>query len=778
MPSQTVQRARRAPLTGPAPVKGPWWVTAARSAAATVRELRGRTPAEPGLRVVTGPDGTPVLVPAPATPPRTRVTVTAAATRRAWRHRRTLAPIPVVAAYMALNAAGITGARELTAAALAAPLLAAALWVSILGGSDRTRATLTILAATIGALELWWLLPDSVVPPGAALAIAAVAAGASSYRFRKLEHAPTRPARDVPWQVTRWGDLVGAYAAPATALTPARTAGLLPGSVAYFAGDIYPPADEDDDVEPDGEIVDEHDEIPPERVEPQPIGFRLAVELVVGRQEIANVRSKLGLIAGIYGVDKAGMVIDEVGDETKLKLTVTRRKFLEEVKTYRRPTLDTALGRFTMQTLADGSPGYWQLWMPRQGVRHGWIIGATNGGKSGAVDCLLANAMSAGLTILDLVDLKGGASIPHWRHRAYRYGTTPEQGIAALRRGVMMCDYRNDLMTKMPAVDPDTGELLEIDGVPALGRTWVDPSPEWPIYLVLIEEWSQLAKDPKLGPLALALAARIAALGRQAGVMLVVTSQGANLDEAFGGVRVLRTNIQAGNVLVLWTDQGSGNLATATRTIDCSKIPAGQPGISFLVGPGQLRDLQGRVPHVRRQWDAVQAAVPGTLDPLSTIIIDAADAFSDGMSAADAAKYALARHADPEWAAVVDKLFGEGGDVEQTASPSAAMSASGEVQWSGSLELGDAQLGALTTTGPAGPDDGRPDGQRVILRELEHGDRSAAQLRAALGDVSDQGMRPHLNPLLAAELVERTGRGVYRLAGRGDSETTDPKEQS
>jgi hypothetical protein len=761
-PSQTVERRRYADGGfAPAP-RGPWWVELTRSATATVRELRGNEQQQPG-RWGIGPDGAPVFVPAP-----TRKRKTARLAGFAWRNRRTLAPIPVAFAYMILNSVDVGAGRPLVAAALAAPAFAAALWLTILGGADRTRATLTILAVTVCALEAWWLTPDGVAPPGAALAIGAAAAGASSYRFR-IREAPMPTARSgVPVEVARWDELVAAYAVP----TPdGRTrAGLLPGSRAYYLRTIFPPVDDDEILE--GEIIDESDEIVIEQPAPKPIGFQLAIELVPGVQEVATLRGKLGLIAGIYGADRQSMVVDEVGDETKLKLTITHRKFLNEVKIYKRPTLDTAFGRFVMQTLGDGSPGYWQLWMPHQGVRHGWIIGATNGGKSGAVDLLLANAMSCGVTVLDLVDLKGGASIPHWEHRAFRYGTTFEAGVAALRRGVMMCDYRNDLMRKMPAVDPDTGEPVMIDGERAYGRTWVDPSPEWPIYLVLIEEWPQLVKDPKLGPLALALAARIASLGRQASVMLVVTSQGANLDEAFGGIRVLRTNIQAGNVLVLWTDQGSGNLATATRTIDLSKIPAGQPGVSFLVGPGQLRDLQGRVAHVRRPFDAVQAAVRGELDEWSTVIVDAADAFSETGDAKLAAQLALARFTDPEWAAVVDKMFGATGDVQQTASASAALSATGEVAWSGDLELGDGQLGPRTATGPADPHGDRPEGQRVILRELAAGERTAAQLRSALGDVTDQGMRAHLNPLLDGKLVERTGRGVYRLAG---TETTDQK---
>src|SRR4051812_22765464 len=659
------------------------------------------------MRLVAGPDG-PVYVPTPPRRPAGSVVG-----RWVWRHRRKLAPIPVAAGYAALNAAQLGNPRVLVVAALAAPCLAWWVWMAVLGRDTkaRTPATVLLAAVTIAVLQVWWLLPDAWLPPGLLLALTAASVAASAWRFRIRPHPePETPVDpNVPWEVARWDAMVGC------------AGGVLPGSVAHYVKTMHAP---DTD---------------------KPVGFRLAVQLVEGKQEVSHLRGRLGVIAGVYGAAKAGTVIDEVDNETRALLTITTRTFLAEVKTAKGPTLDPSTGRFILQTLGDGSPGYWQWWAPRQGVRHGWLVGATGGGKTGALDCLLMNLLVDGLAVADVTDLKGGASIPHWAYRSFRYGTTIPAGIAALRRGVAVCDYRNDLMARMPAVDPDTGEPVLIDGKPARGRTWIDPSPQWPIYAVVIEEEPQLVKDKTWGPVALVLMARIAALGRQCLVTILVTSQGANLDEAFGGERVIRTNIQARNICVLWTDQGSGNLATATRTVDLSRIPAGQPGVGFLVGPGQPRDLQGRVRYVDRPWDAVQAAQPGTLGPDVLAFIAAADVLSEGGTLTDAIGAALAPFPDdPEWADVVTRVLGPApasSDTPDADVPPAALTAAPE---------------------PAEP--GRPAGQAAILTHLEQTKGStAAELRAFLGSITDQALRRHLDPLLEEGKVERVGHGRYAL---------------
>jgi hypothetical protein len=699
----------------------PWWQRATSGAARTWRALTGRGDDNPtAMQLVLTRDGQAVYVPVREPAPRA-----ARAARAWWRRRRTLAPLAVAPLYGALALAGMDW-RMTALAAVAAPLVAAGTWVAILGGPDGKARTAVLVAGGILAFEAWWLLH---LPPAGLAVFTAAACVASSWRYR-IREKPPEPAHvddDRPWQIARWESEV--------ATAPPGEQPILPGAIMVGAEDIYAPDD-------------------PE----QWVGFEAGIQLVRRRQEVAHVRQRLGLIAGVYNAAKAGTIVEEVGDEARCRLIVTVRRFLEEIKEYSGPTLDRSTGRFVMQVLGDGSHGYWQLWMPRQGVRHGWIVGATNGGKSGAMDCLLANLLSCGLAVVDYVDLKGGASGPHWRHRALRFGKRAEDGIAALRRGAFLCDWRNEQMARMPAVDERTGKPITIDGHPALGRTWVDPSETWPIYAVIIEEWPQLINDPVHGREALFLAERIASLGRQACVMLVIISQGANLDAVFKNSRVLRTNVQAGNTLILWTDQGSGNLATATRTVDLRKLPEGQPGVSYLIGPGQPRDLMGRVPWVRQQWDVVKAAIPGNLAPDALAILDAADVISSGGSLELAAQVAHARIKDPEWAAVVDELFRPGVTMAPMVAAAGKPSKDPDaVSYAPGMVLGQS----------GGDGDEHTASQRLILSTLARGESSTMELRVLLGGakpISDQALRGHLDPLIAAELVVRPGHGRYALA--------------
>jgi DNA-binding transcriptional ArsR family regulator len=409
------------------------------------------------------------------------------------------------------------------------------------------------------------------------------------------------------------------------------------------------------------------------------------------------------------------------------------------------------------------------VWTPGQGVRHFWICGATNSGKSGAVDCLLANLMSAGIAVLDVTDLKGGASIPHWKARARTFGSSYEAAVATVRRADLLSAYRYDLMARLPAVDPDTGEPEVIDGEVQYGRTFVDPSPAWPIYVALIEEEPQIAGHPTLGPIFLAYAARIAALGRQACVILVFTSQGVTLDDVFGTNRAFRTNVQAGNVLVLWTDQGSANLALANRTLDLSVIPHGQAGVSLLAGPAQPREMPGRIPHVRRHFDAVRAARPGHLNAAEEAILDLADLLSAGADLADVRGLALGlagdlADLDPDWAGAIGRILGE-----DAAAPPTADGPPGEGYTMPARTYGDAALPPAAS--------GLPAQQQAILDVLDaYGVASTADLRKHLGKVTDQALRNHLDPLLEKEIVERAGRGRYRRATPTDSAESSAPE--
>ena len=354
----------------------------------------------------------------------------------------------------------------------------------------------------------------------------------------------------------------------------------------------------------------------PHRHRGEEIGWQGGVTLTPGQHAVSDVRSKTGLIASAYGVARSQVVIEEVGDDSRARLLVVQRTYLDTPRPWTGPTLDAATGTIPMGTLVTGERAAWQAWIPGEGARHGWISGANGSGKTGAVDCMLGSLLSAGLTVLDLTDLKGGISLPQWRDHAYRYGTSLSDGRLALRRGNAVIDARMAAMQTMTWTSPD--------GRTRTGRSVMDPSPDWPLYVVCVEEWPELASETAQ----VAAAERIARLGRAVGVVLYLISQGATLADTFGGSTVLRTQLQAGNVIALWSGRTAGQIAVggAGENVDLSAIPRGRPGTGYILSAAQPRAVLGRIDHVTDSWAAASHARPAVIDAASAAAVQAAEA--------------------------------------------------------------------------------------------------------------------------------------------------------
>lgn len=684
----------------PTAATGPWWVRTGRGTVRAYRAARGLPVHDgpPRMALVMGEDGMPTYVPVVDKPPRV-----VAAGRWAWRHRRTVAPlIPAASAWVGRHAD--LGWSPTLAAVGVFTFAALAAWVVWIGRSDTTRATRLGIVATVMAIDLWWVLG---MPPTGLAVMTATSMAYMAWRFRIRPMAVIQvDDPDVDWRFARWAEHVEGR--------------LLPG--AQLAG-------LDDLESEDGE----------------PIGWVAGVQMVPGVHEVADLRAKVGKIAGLYGAAKAGTTVEEADDESRAILIVTVRRFLAEAREWRGPSLDTTTGRFVLQTLADGSRGHWEVWKPREGVRHGWVAGSTGSGKSGSADAILGSVMSAGVCLLDLVDLKQGASLPHWKVRALRSSDTVAGAIRALRRANAFMDLRYLLMKSMPAVDDD-GQPVVIDGHPALGVSSVDPSPDWPVWLLFIEEFPELATNP----VAIALAERIVRLGRQAGVALYLTSQGTNLDAVFGSSAVFRTQLQAGNLLILWTDAGSARLALGGVSLNTSAIPKGQPGTGFLTGPAQTRDVMGRVPEVKKKWDAVRAAVPARLDAAGTALLAALDADPEGIPQPTLVREAFTDAGLPDLADAAAALF-----AGQPATPApAAVAAGSSITFPAGMVIGDPPADEPLSAAQ----------EKILAMAAEHEVVTPQQMCAALG-ITDQALRRHLGPLLAGEppRLVKLRKGQYAL---------------
>jgi len=334
-------------------------------------------------------------------------------------------------------------------------------------------------------------------------------------------------------------------------------------------------------------------------------GWRADIELIRAKQTVSMLRAGAEKIASAYDVTPSQVGIEQLGSARRARLTIVQNSVLTSGKVTTGLGLDLETGVADLSTLIDGSRAGWQWYDPEYGTYMGWVFGSTGSGKSKTLDALLSSIMASGIAVLDLVDLKGGSSLPEWKAVAYRYGTDLPSALAGIERAIAVHEARSRWL--------DEHMMRQ--------RT---PAPDWPLYLLVIEEFAHLREIRG----AIARAERIVTQGRATAVALVVATQASDLAGAFSGSNVFRTQLQAGNVLALRSDAGAARtgLGGMAGQIDLSVIPARQGGTGYLITPSSQRPILGRVDHVRDTQAVVDrciAAVPGPLIDLAVARIEA-----------------------------------------------------------------------------------------------------------------------------------------------------------
>ena len=112
------------------------------------------------------------------------------------------------------------------------------------------------------------------------------------------------------------------------------------------------------------------------------------------------------------------------------------------------------------------------------------------------------------------------------------------------------------------------------------GKGWFDPTPQFPLIYVIIDEWPLIAGHPELGKAAIKLAGEIAKEGRKVGVALLFLTQIPDLSEL--GERAVREMLKAFNVIAHRTDALSKYMLGIEG--NPNELPAGVHGLGFLNG--------------------------------------------------------------------------------------------------------------------------------------------------------------------------------------------------
>lgn len=322
------------------------------------------------------------------------------------------------------------------------------------------------------------------------------------------------------------------------------------------------------------------------------IGVGLHITGGTSQQHPAYVRSQIPRIAAHYARAKEAITVRSVGDDRRCRVEILDQWWMEELADRARVreeeaaarlrevwpwrpehALNLDTGRLVLShAAADGAPVQVQVFVPGEGAAHVWMVGATRRGKSSCLGSFIQSIMSTGRARLHLVDLKGGASVPEWIPHATSYAGTPDDARVMLRW----------------VAEHVLGARLRAMG--AQGLKVVDPSPEWPIELVVVDEAQDIARDEQT----MRHVDRIARQGAGALVILVWITQVGTLDAAFGKFGTsIREQIQAGTVIAFWTGSTTRHLALGgpRGDIDLTCIPQDVKGACVIDGPASGRAL-------------------------------------------------------------------------------------------------------------------------------------------------------------------------------------------
>lgn len=341
-------------------------------------------------------------------------------------------------------------------------------------------------------------------------------------------------------------------------------------------------------------------------------------------------------LAYIYAVDRAAVTVRPVkGNNRRSDVEILDQWWMDEqaaartarihdVQPWTGPSLEPD-GRFRVMTAErDGAPVYARLWTPGYGAHDTDLSGVKGSGKSNAANLILASVMSAGVVVLDLVDLKGGTSLSKWRPLSYRFGSTVEDGLLALDRALAVAEARMAQYARTPVLDAD-GAPVVVHGQPLVGVEQVDPSEAFPVYLLVVDEFPRLIArkeaERKLKVLV--------NIGRSLNVAVALIHQSASRGDGWGEAIGVRTNItKSGNVLGFRNDAQSG-AKTVGGDARLQDIPEGTPGAGFVSSPCTRGEVFGRVEFVEDVVAAVRGCRPGRLELAAEVAVAEVEAWAE-----------------------------------------------------------------------------------------------------------------------------------------------------
>lgn len=296
--------------------------------------------------------------------------------------------------------------------------------------------------------------------------------------------------------------------------------------------------------------------------EPIPTGVRYLLHLVPGRQTLAAAQNALPkLRTGLRLRRDQDLILEPHPDtdESIIRLTIVRQsRVLQVAQPWPGPAYNPSTGNIVLGPYVDGEGSAEWLLASDNRLYGGFVVGSTGSGKSRLLEALALGAAGGAGTVVWFGDPQGGASSPFLAGHADWVARDPK-GIAAMLEAARKLK-----------------RLRQVENAYHEWEGWTPSQPRRGLLLVIDESHGPMA-DEKMR----AAATELAREGGKVGIALVLASQVPTLD-AFGGSEALRSNVCAGNVVLMRIKSKQAKSVLPGVDVDPSGFPR-VPGYGFLV---------------------------------------------------------------------------------------------------------------------------------------------------------------------------------------------------
>ncbi len=312
-------------------------------------------------------------------------------------------------------------------------------------------------------------------------------------------------------------------------------------------------------------------------------GWKATVELPIG-QHWSEINAAQKAILSVYGLPD-GRVFPEAirgASVRTARLTVMTSDPLERITHWTGPGLDVARGTCPLMTTADGELLFFRFWWPGEGAAHALVSGVNGSGKTKVLDLILTEGAMSDRIVPLVVDGGGGASLPQWRDRVRLYAKTPGDARKLLRYALARMRAR-------------------IDAIERQGGGSIDPSPQTPLLLIVIDEAHKLLMDDEDTGVdnkdVRRMVEKLTQEGRKFAIAVVLATQVPSAKQ-LGGSTVLRDQLKGGTVVGLRvTEATSANMITSGAPMPeplhhlPAEFPDGKPtkGLGYMLTARMIR---------------------------------------------------------------------------------------------------------------------------------------------------------------------------------------------